>query len=712
MPVNSQLGTYAGLSNPRTMLVEGPFGAGKTTFAVETLLTWLESGVPPENILVLLPQPTLAPPFERALRSAERGPMGRVDIRTVSGLAREMVDLYWPLIADTAGFDQPRRQPRFLNIETAQYAISEFVEHAVFEGEFDALSLSPQQIARQVLDNLGKAALMGIDYHEVPERLAQAWGPERPRKRVLAYDAAGRLMDAFRGHCLSNSLVDFSLLIELFARLLGEPGFSEAFFQSRTHLIVEHVEEDAPFTHSLVANWLPHLEGALLTYEWWSGYRVFLGADPEGARVLREQVDGVVTLDRSYINSEGTAALLQEIDYTLRRENGTTRPAPEGVELALQGRYCRYYPEMLDWVADRIAGLVLEDTVPPGEIAVVAPFLSDALRFSLGQKLDRYGIPHISHRPSRALIEEPAARTVLTLAALARPDWEETPPVPDVASALQHAIAGLDPVRAGLLGRVVYRPRGDGERLLPFDNIKPDMQDRITYRAGQRYDRLREWLLDAAADADLPLDHLFSRLFGEVLSQPGFGFHDDPEAGRVVDELVQSARRFRRTLFEDGAQPQAEIGRLYAGIVRQGLLAGLYAESWQDEEVDAVFMGPAHTFLLRNRPVDVQFWLDAGSIGWWERLDQPLTHPYVLSPGWPAGELWTDADEYTRQQDMLYRIVSGLLRRCRQRVYLGISDLGEQGFEQRGPMLRVFQQILRRHPTRIEMPGDAGDEVA
>ncbi|HLV44105.1 MAG TPA: hypothetical protein VKY39_04065, partial [Aggregatilineales bacterium] len=233
-----------------------------------------------------------------------------------------------------------------------------------------------------------------------------------------------------------------------------------------------------------------------------------------------------------------------------------------------------------------------------------------------------------------------------------------------------------------------------------------------TYRAGQRYDRLREWLLDAAGDAVLPLDHLFSRLFGEVLSQPGFGFHDDPEAGRVVDELVQSARRFRRTLFEDGAQPQAEIGRLYAGIVRQGLLAGLYAESWQDEEVDAVFMGPAHTFLLRNRPVDVQFWLDAGSIGWWERLDQPLTHPYVLSPGWSAGELWTDADEYTRQQDMLYRIVSGLLRRCRQRVYLGISDLGEQGFEQRGPMLRVFQQILRRHPTRIEMPGDAGDEVA
>ena len=34
---------------------------------------------------------------------------------------------------------------------------------------------------------------------------------------------------------------------------------------------------------------------------------------------------------------------------------------------------------------------------------------------------------------------------------------------------------------------------------------------------------------------------------------------------------------------------------------------------------------------MMNRPVTVQFWLDVGSSGWYERLDQPLTHPQVLS---------------------------------------------------------------------------------
>lgn len=690
------------------MMVEGPFGAGKTTFAIETLVAWLEAGIPPEQILVLLPQRTLAEPYEAALRSPERGPMASVDIRTIAGLAREMVDLYWPLVAEEAGFHDPERPPRFLTIETSQYAMSDFVGRAVYDGEFDAVTLTPPEIARETLTNLSQAALMGLDYTAVPERLAAAWGSERPRKRVLAYQADGRLMEKFRAYCLENSLVDFSLLVELFSRLLEQETFREALFGSRTHLIVEHVEEDAPFTHGLLRQWMPHLAGMLVTFEWWGGYRIFLGADPENAIDLRQMVDGVLTLERSYVNSDGTDALLQAFGSSLGR--GGHVPAPEDAKLGLYGRYCRYYPEMLDWVAEQIAGLVQKDEVAPGQIAVVAPFLSDALRFSLGQKLDVYGIPHISHRPSRALIEEPATRTVLTLAALAQPGWEQTPPRPDVATALQHAIVGLDPVRAGLLAKVVYRPNGDGERLLPFENIKPEMQARITYVAGERYDRLREWLLTTAAEEGVPLDHVFSRLFGEVLSQPGFGFHDDPEAGRVVHELIQSAARFRRTLFaeqqEAGSLDATEIGRRYFDTVSQGLLAGLYVESWRDEAVDAVFVGPAHTFLLRNRPVDVQFWLDVGSLGWWERIDQPLTHPYVLSPHWPEGALWTDADEYERQQDMLYRVVSGLLRRCRERIYLGISDLGEQGFEQRGPMLRVFQQILRRHPTRIEMPGE------
>jgi hypothetical protein len=114
-----------------------------------------------------------------------------------------------------------------------------------------------------------------------------------------------------------------------------------------------------------------------------------------------------------------------------------------------------------------------------------------------------------------------------------------------------------------------------------------------------------------------------------------------------------------------------------------------------DEEEEAVLLAPAYTFLMYNRPVDYQFWLSIGSTGWWERLYQPLTHPYVLSRHWKSGDIWTDGHEVEAQTQVLLRLVLGLVRRCRVQIYLGISELGEQGYEQRGRLLQAIQQALR-----------------
>jgi hypothetical protein len=115
-----------------------------------------------------------------------------------------------------------------------------------------------------------------------------------------------------------------------------------------------------------------------------------------------------------------------------------------------------------------------------------------------------------------------------------------------------------------------------------------------------------------------------------------------------------------------------------------------------------VLLAPAYTFLMSNRPVDVQFWLNAGGRGWWERLYQPLTHPYVLGRGWPPHDrhdrndaVWSDADEVETRQEALYRLTLGLIRRCRRQIYLGLSELGEQGYEQKGPLLQAIQRVLR-----------------
>jgi hypothetical protein len=353
---------------------------------------------------------------------------------------------------------------------------------------------------------------------------------------------------------------------------------------------------------------------------------------------------------------------------------------------------------MLDWVADRIADLVQEQGIPPGEIAVLSPFLPDSLRFSLMDRLQERAIPVRSHRPSRSLRDEPATRSLLSLTSLAHPQWGVRPSRFDVAYALMQSIEGMDLVRAHLLSQVVYRSRKDeAPTLTSFDLLNPDMKERLTYLLGERYERLRVWLEAYCEGEPAELDHFLSRLFGEVLSQSGFGFQDYDAAG-VTANLIESVQKFRWVTGDTLSGEDKPLGQEYVEMVRDGVIAAQYVHSWRLQPEDTVLMAPAYTFLMRNQPVDVQFWLDVGSSGWFERLYQPLTHPYVLSRHWPEQTIWTDADETAIRQDGLIRLTQGLLRRCRRRVFLGLSDLGETGTEQKGELLLAVQRVLRHLP--------------
>jgi hypothetical protein len=540
--------------------------------------------------------------------------------------------------------------------------------------------------------------------------------------QAAVYQRAQQCANDFRAYCLAHNLLDFALQIEVFAQhLLALPSHrdiplghwddagtvwppGESFmsrFMRYRHLIVDNVEEDTPVAHDLLRDWLPNCVSAWLIYDHEAGYRLFLGADPSGALALRQECRQQAELRVSFVTTPDLRRLGYELARSLRQtpsplddENDDLRAA-----LVISHEPLRFHPQMLDWVAGEIAHLVHQRGVPPGQIVALSPYLSDALRFSLGDRLARLDVNVRSHRPSRALRDEPAARCLLTLAALAHPQWERLPLPADVAHALALAIKPLDPVRAQLLTGIIYRPQnrpasGDEPFLLAsFSDLQTGVQERVSFQAGNLYDDLRDWLRQCP---DQPLDHFFSRLFGEILSQPGYGFQRDFDAGRVTAQLIESARKFRQVL--ERVQGDAPTGLEYVRMVERGVIAAQYVPAWgpaQDEE-NAVLLAPAYTFLMRNRPVDYQFWLNAGSPGWWERLRQPLTHPYILTRHWRHGDVWTDAREVEAQTRALHRLIQGLVRRCRVQIYLGVSDLGEQGYEQRGPLLRAMQQTLQR----------------
>lgn len=703
---------------PNSLFLEGPAGCGKTTAASSHLHALIESGVPGSSILVLTPQRTLGFPFELALRSPQFADGSLPTLLTFAGLVRRLIDLFWPLAAAPAGFRSPDAPPVFLTIETAQYYMSHLVRPLLDEKRlFESVVIDRNRIYGQVLDSLNKSAVVGFPASEIGEKLKAAWVGSPGQLRI--YGDVQLCADAFRGYCLEHNLLDFSLQMQVFRDHLWNQPACRAFLQQNwLHLIADNLEEETPFAHDLLLDWLPDFDSAFLVYDWKAGYRRFLGADPRSAYRLKSACLQSEVLQTTWVQPDHLQKLSSQLDQAFASPGGshflfsgseTELPGPprkpanlENAEkLSLQLSSRRFFPDMLAWAAEKAAWLVHTQGIPPAEIVILAPYLPDAMRFELYERLNALDVPVRSLRPSRTLREEPATSCLLTLAALGHPDWGVRPSRYDVAYALLQAVADLDLVRAQVLAEVVYSPQAEGALLSSFDLIRADMQARITYRAGERFEKLRLWLEENQNQAE-ELDHYLARLFGEVLSQPGFGFHSRLDDGQVAANLIESIRKFRLAAGGVLGQEGIPLGREYLHMVLEGLIAAQYPGAWRWEDQNAVLVAPATTFLMVNQPVDVQIWLDIGSTSWAERLEQPLTHPYVLSRGWPEGRVWSDMDEFETSRETLRRLAAGLLARCRASLFLGLCELSEQGYDQRGPLLQAFQSLLRTRQVQIE----------
>jgi hypothetical protein len=678
------------------VFLEGIAGTGKTTAGVEHMLHLMSSGIPGSSILVLVPQRTLGAPFIGAMSTPGVVVGGIVSVLTLSGLARRMVDLFWPLVAERAGFTNPDAPPTFLNLETAQYYMAHLVRPLINDGMFSTLTIDRNRLYSQIIDNLNKAAVVGFPYQEIGSRLQSAWSGEPVQSHV--YEEAQTCATLFRQFCLQHNLLDFSLQVEVFWHHLWKSRLCHKYLlNTYHHLIIDNIEEDVPITHDLLAHWIPHADSCLVIYDREAGYRRFLGADPSSAHRLVKNCSQAAVFDDTYVASAEIKSLSLYLRNALLRAPGAlpdVDPRP-----ALIHETHTYYPQMLDWVAENIERLVVDEAVAPQDIVVLAPFLSDSLRFSLVHRLENKHIPVRTHRPSRSLREEPATFCLLTLASLAHPAWGFVPTRFDVAQSLMQALDGLDLIRAKILADITYRIHDGTPTLLPFDQIIPATQQRISYVLGERFDHLRLWLEEYRQSVAGELDHFLSRLFGEVLSQPGYGFHFDYDSGQVTAHLVDSIRKFRRVVGDALVESGADIGKEYIQMVQDGIIAAQYIPRREAQAENAVFIAPAYTFLISNYPVDVQFWLDVGNRTWAERLYQPLTHPYVLSRNWSVDKVWTDTEEVEAGGQALNALVLGLLNRCRRQVYLGLSEYNEQGYEQRGPLLQAFHHILQSLAT-------------
>jgi superfamily I DNA/RNA helicase len=597
------------------MFLEGHAGTGKTTASTARVLRMLSEGVRGDSILLLSPQRSLADPYLEALNDSGAAAGGVPSVSTLGGIARRMVDIFWPVLAEEAGFQKPQNEPVFLTMETAQYYMARVVGPLLDQGLFQGLRIPPNRIYSQILDNLNKSAAVGFPIEEISAKLTSAWTGDLSQKRL--YDEVQESALQFRRFCYKHNLLDFSLQLDLFLKFLWPKSLCRRYLKrTYRHLVYDNVEEDVPAAHDLIGEWLSDFDSFLLIYDQEAGYRSFLGADPQSGRELMKLCPVKLEVDTPFTSGPEIELVSKALVRALYHNLANT-PAPfvrpdiksrmvapsESSPISLFSNH-RYFPEMIDSVCEHIIYLVSSKQTSPGEVVVLAPFLTDSLRFALSDRLERGGVAVRSHRPSRALREEPAVLCLLTLASLAHPDWSgmwqgaARASRYDVAYALLQAIEGLDLVRAQLLANTAFTDKDGAPRLLNFDRVPLEVQRRITFTFGERYQKMRSWIESYKEGNPQELDHFLSRLFGEVLSQPGFGFHSSFTAGEAAANLVESARKFRWSTVTPPEESVLPIGLEYVRMVKEGVVASQYLLSWRLQPEEAVLLAPAYTFLV------------------------------------------------------------------------------------------------------------------
>jgi hypothetical protein len=679
------------LPNTSSIFLSGPYGSGKTTAAIGRIQKYLEF-YPGYKILIITPQQSLSKPFKDFFTNNSKVIGSLPTITTFNGIARSLIRKFWPLFSSEMGFQSPRKPPIFLSLESAQYCLSKIVDPLLKNGYFQTVTVERNRLFSQILDNLNKTALADIPIDEIAPRLKSS--AVESSTMHLAFEQAQECATKFRAYCLENNLIDFSLNISLFRKHVWSTDFCRNYIQARYgFLIVDNVEEDTPFAHFLIKDLIKMVESSLLIFDEGGGFRSFLGADPRGAKNLKNACEIKRHFSEEFVTSEELFNFRVGLNACITREKNTSfkYQIPKNSNLS----FYRFYPEMISDTCSKVKEL-LDIGQLPEEIVVLSPYLSDSLKFSLTETLQSMHIPFRTSRPSRMYLDSSEARVMIILAKIAHPEWKMIVSFFEFRNLIMRIIPNLDIVRADLITKHLFSNEKQSYSIRSFDKIKEiSLQERITFQIGEKIEILQGWLQEYQNNEPIPLDIFFQNIYGQVISQNGFRFHDDFDAANLISKLIQSIRAFRIFSQEAFSLDSKSIGKEYIQSIELGLVPSSFPNSSTDEK--GVLIAPAHTFLMENRTSAYQFWLDIGSLGWWERLYQPLTNPYIFHPQWKLNEPWTIQNDYLSNQQSMQRLVTGLLSRCSKSIFAASVQINEYGSENHGPLLQAFQTFLKRN---------------
>jgi hypothetical protein len=631
--------------------------------------------------------------------------LGKYPVRTKTplGFFQDEVILFWPLLIQSL---QIKAQfPVRLRPETEQELATKLWRSHLDAETLRRVGINEYRLVRRILDLLQLAAYSGISCEQIGQILTN--GLDENAINLEPEFLASLLLD-WRNWCLERGFLTYGIVTELYSQhLLTNSNYQQHLAKRYQAVLADDVDDYPGLARHLFEFLLDQGAVGAFSYNPDGAIRLGLGADPDYLEGLARRCQ-VETLTNPSPDSLVNSLAKQMVD--LVREPMVMSSLPETV----QSIQTTSRAQLLRQTAEVIVDTIKSGQVEPEEIAVIAPGLDAIARYTLIEILNKQNIQVEPLNDQRPLISSPTIRSLLTILTLVYPGLGRLVDRDAIAEMLVILSRGdirdgenveyltaspkIDPVRAGLIADYCFEPHPERPNLVSVTTF--ERWDRIGYTATTAYNEILQWIEKQREQAALRLiPSPISLLYLAI--QHFFCKDNNPpyEELAALRELLETAQHYweinsrLRQISPSHSTPEATVTEFIQLLRRGTITANPYPLHRIGTARKAVTLATIFQYRSSRRFHRQQFWLDAGSPLWAKGGAATLFGaPLFLQAR--LGIPWTAEDDKLAEEQRLRKILTDLLSRVSEKVYLCHSDLAVNGQDQLGPLLPLVNAYV------------------
>lgn len=656
---------------------KGSGGSQMTSLLQQRCRDLLKNSKPGEGMLILLESRSRLIEWDRELRH-----IYPVEPRlcTFQGFVRQELEVYYHMAAAKGiGLAGSEVRPTFLDRDAALSLVSKVVQRRrEKDGVFSSLSSTSERIASDILNSLDSAAMAGIPYDEVFDRLYMSLEVKNEIRRKIYKDAGGIACD-YRKKCLGLDVLDTAASIELFCGCLLKDESYRALLKMKTRYLLaddlHNWDEAQLLTAELL---LPGLKSYAFCYDTEALCR-------ETNRLRRNRLIEDRLLSRCNISSidikktdtDNLSAILHDVIASGKiRKAETTAKVERHPAAELRS-------EMLEQLGRRICELIEVEGVEPSDITILSTYADIVTELVLAGILHKRGHGLTNLAVGKKASGSRICRALLVFTVLCHPDFGIYPSKDDVRL-LAEILFGLDPVKASTLARKVCSS-------IPFSELPgtdwPMLSEIMDGKLLENYLFVKAWTEENknASQAEIPV--FMQKALLEIFLRATVDESDVIEAKQLIDrayEFCDIVSRFGMNAGKDFLNSAGH--RMNVGESPQRVL--------EDSGSQNVILSTASVFLGSGLKSRVNVICGLGSDNWSPVCARELVNPEVLSAAWKTGEIYTAVHEEADKRLYFADLMRDIINSCDEKLITFDSILSGNGYENEGILPEIFDSIL------------------